>query len=229
MTVARTITDGNLNTVGLAAVSSYQGWQHMVGGRGADTTTQGYGVSAWDRLTAAFTYTNPLQCVGYTWNGHTALMTRVGGRVRHVVGFNPKSGLYAGAMALFTRQFTTTGEWFDDTPMLDDPTAIGHEIKVSHAKAAELDQFIANLIGRSDMGFLSDGSKPFSYTFKPGDMRSDDAMNSNCGHAAFQVLDHYLSKWGKMSDAQAFRDFLASDKNVAQGKVMQAIGLRFGR
>lgn len=227
MTIARTRTDGDMNTIGLAAVSSYQGWQHMVGARNADTGTQGYGVSAWNRLTSAFTYSNPLQCVGYTWNGHTALMTRIGGKVKHVVGFNPKSGLYAGAMALFTRQFTTTGEWYDDSPMLDDPTAVSHEIKVSMNKATELDNFINNLIGRSDMGFIGDGNKPFNYTFKPGDMKSDDAMNSNCGHAALQVLDHFLSKWGKMNEAQSLRNFLDQDKNVAQGKMMQAIGRGF--
>lgn len=227
MPVARVITDTEANTVGLVAVSSYQGWNHMVGGRNSNAQAPGYGTSAFDRLKSAFTIGNPLQSVGYTWNGHTALMTRLNGRVAHVVGFNPKSALWAGTAALFTRQFTTTGEWYDDEPMLDDQTAIAYEVKVTNAQAAELDSLIHSLIGRSDMGSLSEGTVPYTYTFKPGDMKRDNEMCSNCGHAALKILIRYLNKWGKANKAQALAEFLESEKNVAQGKMMQAIGKRF--
>ncbi len=221
------VTDDVTCTVGLVGVSSYQGWQHMVGGRNANTQAPGFGTSILDRFTSTFTFTSPLAACGYSWNGHTALLTRKNGRLSHVVGFNPKSMMLAGAMAMFTRQFCTTGEWYDDTPMVDDPTAVSFEIPVGFTQVDKLDRFLASLVGRSDMGKLSEGTTPYSYTFKPGDQATEGEMRSNCGHAALKVLCRYLAKWGMAAERERFESFLARDKNVSQGGMMKAIGQGF--
>jgi len=230
MTVQRNNNSATDYSAGLVAVSSYQGWRHL-SGRQSEVEQQGVGATALNRLSSSFSMWNPLQSFGYVWNGHTALIVREAGLATRVVGFNPKHAMLTGMMKLFTTQFTTTGEWYDDRPMMDDPTAISYEIHIGQNRAAQFSTYLQSLIGRSDLGPHSDTTFPFSYTFKPGDMESPDAMNSNCGHAALHVINQFLKEWGMGNYADMFRDFLnrdASTRNMAQGRVMGAVTQGFG-
>src|SRR6185312_7503330 len=134
------LNNGNLNdhAIGLVAVSSWQGWlNHQP--RQTEIEQPGYGVSNLSRLWSTFTWSSPKSAFGYTKNGHTALVARENGQITHVVGFNPNSFMLAGILqTLQGNNIVVQGLWYDDTPMVHDPTAISYEINVSKAQAGEL-------------------------------------------------------------------------------------------
>ena len=63
------------HSVGLVAVSSWQGWlRHLP--RQSDVQQPGYGVSNITRFLSTFTFSAPKAAFGYFKNGHTALVAR---------------------------------------------------------------------------------------------------------------------------------------------------------
>ena len=82
------VTIGNKNSIGLVGVSSMRGIFH-------DAPGEGQGSFWLSRLASTFTIAEPKACIGYAYNGHTAMLARVDGNVVAVVGWNPASYLEA--------------------------------------------------------------------------------------------------------------------------------------
>ena len=60
-----------------------------------DAPGEGQGSFWLSRLASTFTIAEPKACIGYAYNGHTAMLARVDGNVVAVVGWNPASYLEA--------------------------------------------------------------------------------------------------------------------------------------
>jgi hypothetical protein len=69
------------NAIGLVAVSSMRGLFH-------DAPGEGEGSFWGTRLYSTFTISEPKSCIGYAYNGHTAMLARVDGNITAVVGWN---------------------------------------------------------------------------------------------------------------------------------------------
>jgi hypothetical protein len=239
MTVLLNNGNENDHAVGLVAVSSWQGWlRHSP--KQTDTEQEGYGASNLGRLWSTFSVWNPKAAFGYFKNGHTALCVRRGGRLKHVVGFNPNSYLYAGILQnIWGNAITVLGLWYDDSAMINDPTAVGYEINVTGEQAKSFGKLAASLVGRSDLGPNSP-NVTYKYSFLPGKMEAEanaDPQNEktcvvgNCGNMAMLVLCQFLNEVGKENYVQNFVKWVRknqSTQNFGQGPMMGAVSTGFG-
>ncbi|MBU6955156.1 hypothetical protein [Hahella sp. HN01] len=218
-------------SVGLVAVSSWQGWLRHTPRR-LNVQQEGAGASNLYRLWSTFSWQSPKGCVGYFKNGHTALVVRQGGVVTHVVGFNPESYLLAGLLQT-TRgnNITVRGLWYDDFAMIQDPTAISYEINVTQNQAQDFDGLITSLIGRSDLGPHSPSDTPYFYSFRPADMEARvSGLTGNCGNMALVILCQFLYDWRKGEYVEMFRSWVNQNRNTrnfGQGPLMGAITQSF--
>jgi hypothetical protein len=220
------------HSVGLVAVSSWQGWlRHLP--RQSDLQQPGYGVSNFTRFFSTFTLSSPKAAFGYFKNGHTALVTRQAGQITHVVGFNPHSYLLAGLLQTFQgNAITVQGLWYDDTAMLNDPTAISYEINVTAEQALAFDGLIASLVGRSDLGPHSPAVS-YLYSFQPATTESQvEGIVGNCGNMALMLLCQFLYEVGKAPYVDMFVSWVRQNRatqNFGQGPLMGSITSGFSR
>ncbi len=218
--------NGNDHSVGLVAVSSWQGWlRHQP--RRSEFQQPGYGVSNVSRFLSTFSFSSPKSAFGYFKNGHTALVARQGGRVTQVVGFNPNSYLLAGFLQMVRgNNITVQGLWYDDTAMIRDPTAVSYEVNVTAEQAASFAQLMASLVGRSDLGPHSPGCA-YYYSFRPATTeRTVDGIVGNCGNMALMLLCQFLYEVGKPNYVEMFVRWVRQNQNTqnfGQGPLMGAI------
>jgi hypothetical protein len=227
------LNNGNThdNSVGLVAVSSWQGWLNHTP-RTGDYEQPGYGVSNFTRLFSTFTLSSPKSAFGYFKNGHTAMVVRQAGVLTHVVGFNPNSFFLAGLLQTFTgNNITVQGLWYDDSAMINDPTAIGYEINVTGPQAAQFDTLIGSLVGRSDLGNNPPESN-YYYSFRPANVEPNtDGIVGNCGNMALAILCQFLYETGHREHAAMFIQWVNQNQNTrnfGQGQMMGSITSGFG-
>ncbi len=231
MTVLANNGNNNDYSVGLVAVSSWQGWlQHSP--RRMNVQQEGIGACNLYRLYSTFTWSSPKGCFGYFKNGHTALVVRQGGVITHLVGFNPNSYLLAGLLQTIRgNNITVQGLWYDDSAMIHDPTAISYEINVSQNQANDFDTFIRSLIGRSDLGPHSPGNTSYFYSFRPARTEANaGGLVGNCGNMALIILCQFLYEWGKGDYVDMFRNWVnrtQNTRNYGQGPLMGSISTAF--
>lgn len=220
------VTDGNKNSIGLVAVSSMRGIFH-------DAPGEGQGSFWLSRLASTFTISEPKACIGYAYNGHTAMLARVDGNVVAVIGWNPASYLeaqvktiMAGVMGTKNR-FTCNGTWYNDSTMINDPTAISVEIPVKQQDAAKFAAAIGQLVGDTGLGGAN-----FEYTFLPAEMESNDhPFVGQCTELAVVVLCTWLHEFKDTPGCTQLKDELfkmansqnTNERNLLQGKMMQFI------
>ncbi len=232
MAVLQDNGNSNDHAVGLVGVSSWQGWlRHQP--RKTGDEQPGYGVSNLSRLWSTFSVWSPKAAVGYFKNGHTALLVRRGGRLTQVVGFNPNSYLLAGLMQqVYGNAITVQGLWYDDTAMINDPTAVSYEINVTDEQAGAFGDLAASLVGRSDLGPHSPGVK-YLYSFLPAKTEPEvDGIVGNCGNMALLLLCQFLYEVGKGKYVENFVAWVRQNQNTlnfGQGPMMGAISSGFGR
>jgi|GEM_PF-5512981 len=231
MTVLADNTNTNDYSVGLIAVSSWQGWFYH-SPRRMNVQQEGNGASNLYRLYSTFTKNSPKSCIGYFKNGHTALVVRQAGVITHVVGFNPDSYIAAGFLQTFKgNNITVQGRWYNDQPMINDPTAISYEINITQNQATAFDNFIATLIGRSDLGPHSPPCSYF-YSFRPAQTEANvDGVVGNCGNMALIILSQFLYEWQKGEYVEVFSNWVNQNQNTrnfGQGPMMGAITTAFG-
>ncbi len=103
------VKQGDVNSIGLVGCSSMRGLYHDSG--------EGEGTSILSRLYSTFSIWEPKACVGYAYNGHTAMIARVDGVVGAVTGWNPASYMGAQARTMlagvmgYKNRFTCDGLW----------------------------------------------------------------------------------------------------------------------
>ncbi len=227
------MNNGNANdhSIGLVAVSSWQGWlRHLP--RRSEYQQPGYGVSNFTRFFSTLSWSSPKAAFGYFKNGHTALVARIQGRVHHIVGFNPNSYLLAGFLqTLRGNDITVQGLWYDDRTMANDPTAVSYEINVKEDEAAFFDQLIASLIGRSDLGPHSPATQ-YYYSFRPANVEANiDGIVGNCGTMGLMILCQFLYETRRAQYVEMFTRWVRQNQNTAnygQGPLMGAITSGFG-
>lgn len=224
MTVAAYI-DGK-SSIGLVSVSSMRGLYHNVPGEGS-------GSSIAYRLYSTFNIWEPKACMGYAYNGHTAMLARLHGQVFAVIGWNPQS--YMGAQIKtvvasvmgYKNRFTCDGTWYDDGTMIHDPTAISLEVAVDAKQAFDFGTEIKTLVGDTGLG----GSKA-EYTFLPAEMESNDhPFVGQCTEMAVIVLCAWLYQFKGTPGCTELREALfnmansqnMNERNLLQGKMMQFI------
>lgn len=226
MAVLMNSGSANDHAVGLVAVSSWQGWlRHQP--RQSEFQQPGQGVSNLTRFWSTFSWSSPKAAFGYFKNGHTALLIRQGGRITHVVGFNPNSYLLAGILQTIKgNDITVQGLWYDDMAMINDPTAISYEINVTDDQAGAFDQLAASLIGRSDLGPHSPGGQ-YYYSFRPATVEPNvDGIVGNCSNMALMILCQFLYEVGKPNYVNMFLGWVRQNQNTmncGQGPLMGAI------
>lgn len=224
--------NGNDHSVGLVAVSSWQGWLWHAP-RKSGLEQPGFGVSNFSRLLSTFTWSSPKSAFGYFKNGHTALVARVGGRIINVVGFNPNSFLLAGLLQTIQgNNIVVQGLWYDDMAMIQDPTAISYEINVTQEQAVSFGQLIASLIGRSDLGPHSPNSQHF-YSFRPAVTEATtERIIGNCGDFGLTILCQFLYEIGKTEYVNMFVAWVNQNQNTrnfGQGPLMGSITSGFSQ
>jgi hypothetical protein len=227
MAVLQNNGEASDHAVGLVAVSSWQGWLNH-SPRPSEYEQPGVGASNLYRLWSTFTLSSPKSAFGYVKNGHTALLARQGGVITRVVGFNPNSFLLAGLLqTLKGNDITVQGLWYDDTAMIQDPTAISYEINVTADQAQKFAEHIAALVGRSDVGQNSPQDVQYFYSFRPAVTEpATDGIVGNCGNMALLILCQFLHEWNKEIYVEKFIDWVnrnQSTKNFGQGQLMGAI------
>lgn len=217
---------GNENSIGLVSVSSMRGIFHSAPGEGSGTF--------WlSRLYSTFTIWEPKACIGYAYNGHTAMLARVDGQVAAVIGWNPAS--YLGAQIKTTinnvignkNRFTCDGLWYNDATMIHDPTAISLEVPVARDDANDFAQSIAGLVNGTGLGGAN-----FEYTFLPAEMESNEhPFVGQCTEMALVVLCTWLYKLRDTPLCLELKDAFfemansqnTNERNLLQGKMMQFI------
>lgn len=219
------VKQGDVNSIGLVGCSSMRGLYHDSG--------EGEGTSILSRLYSTFSIWEPKACVGYAYNGHTAMIARVDGVVGAVTGWNPASYMGAQARTMlagvmgYKNRFTCDGLWLDDKAMINDPTAISVEIPVAKDAAVEFLSRIVELVGDTGIG----GAK-FEYTFLPAEMESNDhPFVGQCTELAVVVLCTWLYRLKATPGCTELREALfemansqtQSERNLMQGKMMQFI------
>ncbi|HUB13290.1 MAG TPA: hypothetical protein VMB34_15180 [Acetobacteraceae bacterium] len=224
MTVAANIP--GKNSIGLVSVSSMRGLYHNAPG-------EGQGSSIGYRLYSTFNIWSPKACVGYAYNGHTAMIARVFGQVSAVVGWNPSSYMAAQVKTVVAsvmgskNRFTCDGLWYDDEAMIQDPTAISLELPVLPIQAANFGAEIKRLVGGTGLG----GAKT-EYTFMPAEMESNDhPFVGQCTEMAVIILCTWLYQLKDTPGATELRTALfdmansqnMQERNLMQGKMMQFI------
>jgi hypothetical protein len=231
------IGGGQPDAIGLVAVSSMRGvWHTTPGGR-----SEGEGSSILWRAWSTLSLTQPKACLGYAYNGHTALIARCRGRVMAVVGFNPASYLNTavqqnmhGVWTMLTgsrpQAFTVPGQWYNDLAMIQDPTAISLELPTTEHRALEFADYITGLVGSNEVN-----EQAFQYTFMPADVETGDKpFVAQCTTLGAIVLCSFLFSWGKADSNERFiavaKKLIAlansenpAERNLMQGKMMQFI------
>ncbi len=224
MTVA-TFVSGK-SAIGLVSVSSMRGLYHNAPG-------EGQGSSIFYRLYSSFTIWEPKACIGYAYNGHTALFARLNGQVFGVIGWNPRSYLSAQiktnicSLAGPKNRFTCDGLWYDDSTMIHDPTAISLELTVEGKQAFDFGHAIRDLVGGTGLG----GAKA-KYTFLPAEMESNEnPFVGQCTEMAVVFFSAWLYELKHTLGATELRQALfnmansqnENERNLLQGKMMQFI------
>jgi hypothetical protein len=214
------------SSIGLVAVSSMRGLYHDVQG-------EGQGSSIFSRLYSTFTMSEPKACIGYAYNGHTAMIARVNGQVTAVIGWNPASYMMAQVQTVIANvigtknRFTVDGTWYNDATMIHDPTAIAAEVDVSAYQASEFAKKIAQLPGDTGLGGAN-----AEYTFMPAEMESNEhPFVGQCTEMAVVVLSAWLYDYRAVPGCTELRQALfqmansqnQSERNLMQGKMMQFI------
>ncbi|HWM92279.1 MAG TPA: hypothetical protein VN493_16055 [Thermoanaerobaculia bacterium] len=223
------------NSIGLIAVSSLQGWlshkPKTIQEDGVVYEQPGAGASILRRLLATLTFMSPKSAFGYVINGHTALMARVDGEITKVIGYNPKDYV-ATAFLKYEKGYriVVPGQWYDDIRMIDDPTAVSHEIPVTLDQAQRFAELINRLKGRPDLGKFSPSKFPTFYSFQPASTETAADIVGNCGNMAFMILCAYLYELNLVTEASKLISWVRSTKstrNFGQGPMMRAIATRF--
>ena len=214
------------SSIGLVAVSSMRGLYHNAPGVGA-------GASIASRLYSTFNFWEPKACIGYAYNGHTAMIARLHGQVFAVIGWNPKSYMEAqvktviASVSGYKNRFTCDGTWYDDETMIHDPTAISLELPVEGKQAFDFAQAIKALVGDTGLG----GAKA-QYTFLPAEMESNEhPFVGQCTEMAVVVLCTWLYQFKDTPGSTELRTALfdmansqnMQERNLLQGKMMQFI------
>ena len=217
---------GGKSSIGLVSVSSMRGLYH-------DAPGEGQGVSIGYRLYSTFNIWEPKACIGYAYNGHTAMIARLHGRVFAVVGWNPSSYMAAQVKTViasvlgYKNRFTCDGLWYDDETMIHDPTAISLELPVDPTQAFDFGTAIKKLVG--DVGL---GGAKAEYTFLPAEMESNDhPFVGQCTEMAVVILCTWLYQFKDIPGATDLRTALfdmansqnMNERNLLQGKMMQFI------
>jgi hypothetical protein len=194
---------------------------------------EGNGAFWLSRLYSTFTISEPKACIGYAYNGHTAMLARVGGQVVAVIGWNPASYLEAQIKTTISNvigsknRFTCDGLWYNDATMIHDPTAISLEIPVKHEDAIRFSEAIATLVDQTGLV----GAKA-EYTFLPAEMESNDhPFVGQCTEMALVVLSAWLHELRDTPLCGELRDEFfrmansqnTNERNLLQGKMMQFI------
>ncbi len=220
------VTVDNKNAIGLVAVSSMRGLFH-------DAPGEGQGSFWGSRLLSTFTISEPKGCIGYAYNGHTAMLARVDGTVAAVVGWNPSSYMTAQVKTMIANvmgtknRFTCEGTWYNDAPMIHDPTAISVEIPINGEDAKKFGTSISGLVGGTGVGGAN-----FEYTFLPAEMESNDhPFVGQCTELAVVVLCAWLHEFQDQPGCTELKNALfnmansqnMSERNLMQGKMMQFI------
>ena len=135
------------------------------------------------------------------WTGHTALFVRLRGQAAWARGWVPQPSLINYGKMVFGSEIP--GQWQDDLPMIDDPTAISLEYDVE-----ELD--CLSLLDYWDQA--KDHFKMYCFTVQ-GDGRC------NCVWAATTVLRDFANFYGLAQIAAGLRKV----QDCAQGKLMNQI------
>src|SRR5262249_40954371 len=185
------------------------------------------------RLWSTFSIWSPKAAVGYFKNGHTALCVRRGGQLTKVVGFNPNSYLLAGLMqTVWGNAITVPGLWYDDTAMINDPTAVSYEINVTDEQAGAFGELVASLVGRSDLGPHSPGVT-YLYSFLPAETEPKvNGIVGNCGNMALLLLCQFLYEVGKKNYVENFVSWVRQNRltnNFGQGPMMGSISSGFSK
>lgn len=233
MTVLLNNGNASDHSVGLVAVSSWQGWLRHQPRRDPEGLEQpGYGVSNFTRFISTFTFSSPKSAFGYFKNGHTAMVARSGGQITHVVGFNPHSYLLAGLLQTFKgNEIAVQGLWYDDLAMINDPTAVSYEINVSSGEATQFGTLIGGLVGRSDLGVNSPNTQ-YLYSFRPAKVEPRvGGVVGNCGNMALIILCQFLYEVGKSNYAELFTQWVGQNQNTmnfGQGPLMGSMTKGFG-
>lgn len=232
--MAVAVNNGNTsdNSVGLVAVSSWQGWMNHTP-RKSEVEQPGFGVSNLTRFASTFSWSSPKAAVGYFKNGHTAICVRRQGQLKHVVGFNPNSYLWAGLLqTCWGNDITVAGLWYDDMAMCNDPTAVSYEINVTADQAKTFSTLIKSLVGRSDLGPNSPGTQ-YYYSFRPANTETTvNGIVGNCGNMGLLILCQFLTDVGKPEYVEMFTAWVRqnqSTQNFGQGPMMGAISSGFGK
>lgn len=224
MTVQRIVS--GKNSIGLVGVSSMRGICHNVQG-------EGEGASIFSRLASTFTFMEPKACIGYAYNGHTAMVARVNGEIAAVIGWNPSSYMAAQVKTMLANvmgqknRFTCEGTWYNDETMIHDPTAISLEVDVSSRQAQDFGAAIRQLTGSGGLGGAS-----AEYTFLPAEMESNDhPFVGQCTEMAVVVLCAWLHEFRDLPRCAELKNALfvmansqsMTERNLLQGKMMQFI------
>ncbi len=214
------------SSIGLVSVSSMRGLYHTMQG-------EGQGASIGYRLYSTFNIWEPKACMGYAYNGHTAMFVRLHGAVFAVIGWNPRSYISAQIKTVWAsafgekNRFTCDGTWYDDGTMIHDPTAISLEIDVKPKQAFDFGTAIKELPGSNGLG----GAKAH-YTFLPAEMESNETpFVGQCTEMAVVVLCTWLYQYKDTPGCTELRKALfkmansqdQNERNLLQGKMMQFI------
>lgn len=220
------VTKDDTNSIGLVGVSSMRGVFH-------DAPGEGQGSFWGSRLYSTFNIWEPKACIGYAYNGHTAMIARIDGSVAAVIGWNPASYLGAQVKTVIANvmgtknRFTCEGTWYDDSTMIHDPTAISLEIPVAKGDAQRFASSIRGLVGGTGLGGAN-----FEYTFLPAEMESNDhPFVGQCTELAVVVLCTWLFEFRDQPGCLPLKNALfqmansqnMNDRNLLQGKMMQFI------
>jgi len=220
------VSVGNKNCIGLVGVSSMRGIFH-------DAPGEGEGSFWLSRLVSTFTISEPKACIGYAYNGHTAMLARVDGNVVAVIGWNPGSYLEAQVKTVLAsvmgekNRFTCDGTWYNDSTMINDPTAVSLEIAVTKDEAEKFAAGIIKLVGGTGLGGAS-----FEYTFLPAEMENNEhPFVGQCTEMAVVVLCTWLYEFRNTPGCTQLREALfrmansqnMNERNLLQGKMMQFI------
>ncbi len=220
------VTIGNNNSIGLVGVSSMRGIFH-------DAPGEGQGVFWLSRLVSTFTISEPKACIGYAYNGHTAMLARVDGNVVAVIGWNPASYMEAQVKTVianvmgYKNRFTCDGTWYNDSTMIHDPTAVSVEIPVPQVDAKRFATAIGQLVGGTGLGGAN-----FEYTFLPAEMENNEhPFVGQCTELAVVVLCTWLHEFKNVPGCTQLKDALfkmansqnMNERNLLQGKMMQFI------
>lgn len=178
-----------------------------------------------------------LRASGRSYNGHTALMAGMDGRITNIVGWDPESPLRAFVTSTvygYGGMSPIPGAWGDDIGMDADPTALYFGAAVSMDRYHQFTTYIESLRGRNDFGNeLAAAGIRFSYSFKPNqhmqrleesNVRDQAHIVANCGDAAFHVLATFFYEWRMAAYVDTLRTYILQNDltmNFSQGLLMR--------